>query len=224
MTDLHSAFKVPVDKLRWRLDREAFGFSSTDDLEPLEDIIGQPRGVQAFRFAMQIDKPGYNVFVTGKSGIGRLRAVEKMLAEIAETEKPPDDLCYVNNFKTPEAPILLRFRAGDGEGFKNDMHQFIERLKTAVPQLFESEEYITRRKEIMEAYEKKTTEFFKGLDKKVKDQGFALVQIPNSGQQRPQLHAAAAHGTGTRPVEGHRFRTSSDHWRKRSHESPSATV
>jgi lon-related putative ATP-dependent protease len=187
MTDLYSALKVPVEKLRWRLDRAAFGFSSTDDLEPRDDIIGQPRGVQAFRFAMQIDKPGYNVFVTGKTGTGRLQAVEKMLAEMAETEKPPGDLCYVNNFKTPEAPILLRFRAGVGERFKNDMHQFIERLKIAVPQLFESEEYITRRKELMEAYEKKTTEFFKGLDKKVKDQGFALVQIPNSGQQRPQL-------------------------------------
>ena len=41
MTDLHSDLKVPVDKLRWRLDRDAFGFSSTDDLEPLDDIIGQ---------------------------------------------------------------------------------------------------------------------------------------------------------------------------------------
>lgn len=187
MTDAYTDLRVPVDKLRWRLDRDALGFSSTDDLEPLEDIIGQPRGVQAFRFAMQINKPGYNVFVTGKPGTGRLQAVEKMLAEIAETEKPPDDLCYVNNFKTPEAPILLRFKAGGGGRFKNVMHRFIERLKSDVPQLFESEEYITRRKEIMEAYETKTTDFFKALDKKVKDMGFSLVQIPGSGRQRPQL-------------------------------------
>jgi len=39
----------------------------------------------------------------------------------------------------------------------------------------------------MEAYEKKTTDFFKGLDKKVKDMGFSLVQVAMGQQQRPQL-------------------------------------
>jgi ATP-dependent Lon protease len=189
MNNTDKKFKVSVDKLRWSIDGSAFSFTSTDELEKLEEIIGQPRGVQAFRFAMQMNKPGYNVFVTGQPGTGRLEAVKKMLQEIAGEEKAQDDLCYVNNFKNDESPILLRFKAGGGQRFKNDMQDLINGLKSSVPQLFESEEYISRRKEIMETYEKKTTEFFKGLDKKVKSRGFSLVQVPTpSGQpQRPQL-------------------------------------
>jgi ATP-dependent Lon protease len=186
MHNLYEELKVPVDKLRWRLDRNTLTFASTDELPKQEEIIGQPRGVQAFRFAMEMNKPGYNVLVTGHPGTGRLEAVEKMLHDIAGREKAPDDLCYVNNFKNDESPVLLRFKAGGGQEFKKDMENLINGLRDSVPQLFESEEYISRRKEIMEAYEKKTTEFFKGLDKKVKSMGFSLVQIPG-GQQRPQL-------------------------------------
>jgi lon-related putative ATP-dependent protease len=185
MSKLREELKVPVDKLRWRLDKNTLGFASTDELAKLDDIVGQPRGVKAFRFAMQMNKRGYNVFVTGEPGIGRMEAVKKMLYDIAAEEKAPDDLCYVNNFKNPESPILLRFKAGDGQIFKNEMADLIEKLKTNVPQLFEGEEYMMRRKEIMEAYENKTAEFFQGLDKKVRDMGFTLVQI--AGRQRPQL-------------------------------------
>ena len=63
---------VPVEKLRWRLDPATLPFSSTEDLKPLKEIIGQERGVEAFRFGMGVDKKGYNVFVTGASGSGRI--------------------------------------------------------------------------------------------------------------------------------------------------------
>ncbi len=184
MTDIGKKFKVPVEQLRWSFDPAVLPRGKA---APVEEIIGQPRGVQAFRFAMQMNKSGYNVFVTGYPGTGRLEAIRKMLDEIAAKEKSPDDLCYVNNFKSPEAPVLLRFKAGKGGRFKEAMDQVMERLKTQVPQLFESEEYISRRKEIMGAYEKKTTEFFKGLDKRVREMGFALVQVSGANQQRPQL-------------------------------------
>jgi ATP-dependent Lon protease len=188
MSKLEKSLQVPVEKLRWRFDSSILSFKTTDELDPREDIVGQPRGVQAFRFAMRMNKSGYNVFVTGRPGSGRMQAVEKMLHDIASEEKPPDDLCYVNNFKTEELPVLLRFKAGGGQEFKAAMEQLVENLKSSVPQLFESEEYVSRRKEIMEAYEKKTTEFFKNLDKKVKEKGFSLVQVPTGiQQQRPQL-------------------------------------
>lgn len=187
MNDKISRYQVPVAKLRWSVDPAGLAKAAAGKGGGGDEIIGQPRGVQAFRFAMQMNKSGYNVFVTGRPGIGRLEAVKKLLAEIAGKEKSPDDLCYVNNFKSPEAPILLRFKAGEGRRFKEAMRQVLERLKSQVPQLFESEEYINRRKEITSAYEKKTTEFFKGLDKRVREMGFSLVQISGASQQRPQL-------------------------------------
>ena len=92
--------EVPAEKLRWRLNPATLPFKSTEDLEPLKEIIGQRRGVEAFRFGMGINKPGYNVFVTGAPGSGRLATVRLLLKEMSRSDgKVPDDLCYVNNFK-----------------------------------------------------------------------------------------------------------------------------
>ncbi|MBN1932375.1 MAG: AAA family ATPase [Desulfobacterales bacterium] len=180
--------KVSVEKLRWRLDPATLPFESTEDLTPLKEIIGQKRGVEAFRFGMGIDKEGYNVFVTGTAGSGRMSTVKKLLEEISETKgKVPDDLCYVNNFKNPETPILLKLEAGMGLEFKKDIHNFIETLKKEVPQLFESQDYLNRKKEIMEEYEKRGKDFFKELDKKVREEGFALIDVQIGQMKRPEV-------------------------------------
>ena len=49
--------EVPVDQLRWRLDLATLPFETTEDLNPLKEIIGQERGVEAFQFGMGINKP-----------------------------------------------------------------------------------------------------------------------------------------------------------------------
>nr|HID60016.1 ATP-binding protein [Desulfobacterales bacterium] len=179
--------EVPVEKLRWRLDPATLPFETTEDLEPLKEIIGQKRGVEAFKFGMGMEKPGYNVFVTGMAGTGRMYTVRKLLEEMSRKDKVPDDLCYVNNFKKPESPILLRLKAGMGSQFKKDIHDLVEVLKKEVPQLFESQDYLSRKKEIMETYEKKGKSFFKSLDKKVKEQGFTLVDIQMGQYKRPEV-------------------------------------
>jgi lon-related putative ATP-dependent protease len=180
--------KVPLENLRWRLDPATLPFETIEDLKPLKEIIGQKRGVEAFRFGMGIDKPGYNVFVTGAPGSGRLSTVRKMLAKLPEKKGGvPDDLCYVNNFKNSEAPILLRLKAGVGRKFKKDVRELVESLKKQVPQFFESQDYLNRKKEILEEYEKKGKSFFKELDQKVREEGFALVDIQVGQIKRPEV-------------------------------------
>jgi lon-related putative ATP-dependent protease len=183
-----SSKEVPVEKLRWRLDPATLPFTTTQELEPLKEIIGQDRGVEAFKFGMGVNKPGYNVFVTGMANTGRLTTVKRLLEEISKGEgRVPDDLSYVNNFKNPEAPILLRLKAGTGAKFKKEARDFVERLKKDVPQLFESQDYLNRKKEIMVEYEKKGKSFFKDLDKKVREDGFALVDIQVGQIKRPEV-------------------------------------
>ena len=179
--------EVPVEKLRWRLDPTTLPFESTNDVKPLKEIIGQKRGVEAFRFGMGMDKPGYNVFVTGTAGTGRLATVRRMLEELSKKDEVPEDLCYVNCFKNPEAPILIRLKGGKGITFKEDVKTLVERLKKEIPQLFESQEYINLKKEIMEAYEVKGKSFFKALDQKVKEQGFTLVDVQVGQIKRPEV-------------------------------------
>jgi ATP-dependent Lon protease len=170
------------------MDPAAFPFETTDELKPLKEIIGQQRGVEAFRFGMGMDQPGYNIFVTGVSGTGRLSTVRRLLQEMtAEAGHVPDDFCYVNNFKNPDNPILLKLQAGTGRRFKKDIHDFLNTLKKEVPQLFESQDYLNRKKEIVMEYEKKGKDFFKDLDKKVREQGFTLVDVQVGQVKRPEV-------------------------------------
>jgi len=98
----------------------------------------------------------------------------------------PEDLCYVNNFKNTEAPILIQLKAGLGRVFKKEIHNFVETLKRDVPQLFESQDYLNRKKRSWRNM-KKGKEFFKNLDKKVREQGFSLVDIQVGQVRRPGI-------------------------------------
>ena len=187
MTIQRSHPEVPLEQLRWRLDPASLPFETTAEVDPLDRIIGQPRGVESLLFGTGIDKPGFNIFVTGPAGTGRQSVVEKILDEVSKKESKPDDLCYVNNFKNPDAPVLIRLEAGRGRQFKKDVHDFVDSLKGEVQRLFESQEYIQRKKEIMESYEQKTREFFKELESRVKEAGLTLVNMQIGQVQRPEV-------------------------------------
>ncbi|CCO22187.1 ATP-binding protein [Maridesulfovibrio hydrothermalis] len=187
MTTILKDRELPLEELRWTLDPEELPFKTTADLEPEDEIIGQDRGVEAFRFGMGMPLKGYNIFVTGPAGTGKQATVKKMLKDLSKSDKTPDDLLYVNNFKSSEAPVLIRMAAGEGAGFKKDIHEFLESIKRDVPQLFESQEYIARKNEIIEKHEKQTREFFQGIEEKVKDSGLVIVNMQMGHYQRPDV-------------------------------------
>jgi lon-related putative ATP-dependent protease len=181
------SLEVSVDKLRWTMDPAALPFETTSDIKPLEGIVGQDRAIQALRFGVGMVDAGYNIFVTGEPRSGRSAAVQDVLQKASKARKTPDDLCYVNNFKNPEEPILLKLTPGRGSELKKDIHDLIENLKSEIPRVFESQDYINRKKEIMDTYEKQTRNFFVDLEKRVKEAGFALVNLQVGQFQRPEL-------------------------------------
>ncbi len=187
MTQDNSYPRIPVEDLRWRLDPSTLPFDTTQTLEPLKDILGQQRGVEAFRFGIDMDKPGYNVFVTGTAGSGRMATVKRLLEEMSKKEGSPEDLCYVNCFKDPESPVLIRLPGGAGSTFKRDVKSLVDRLKKEIPQLFESQEYLNMKKEITESYESQAGSFFKSLEKRVKEEGFAIVDVQMGQFKRPEV-------------------------------------
>jgi lon-related putative ATP-dependent protease len=184
---MSESLRLTPDQLRWTLDTSTLSFATTEELEPLDEILGQERGVDALRFGIGIRRPGYNILVTGAPGTGRMDAVRKVLAQVEQNGDIPGDLCYLNNFKNPEAPILIRLGPGLGAKLKKGMQGLVDELKKEVPKLFESSEYLTRKNEINEAYEKKTASFFMNLEKQVKEAGFALVTFQGRQGQPPEV-------------------------------------
>src|SRR5574344_1759342 len=93
---------VKPDNLSWKCPADLLNFQSTNELEPLDDIIGQPRAIEAIELGAKIKSKGYNIFVSGLTGTGRSTAVKSILSKIAtETPELFDD-CEVNNFQNAE--------------------------------------------------------------------------------------------------------------------------
>lgn len=187
INDKKSFNEVPVEQLKWHCDPEILGFQSIDDIIPCPDIIGQPRAVNALRLGLDIDSQGYNLFVNGQPGTGRKTAVNCLLKETERIKRIPDDKVYVNNFKNPDMPILIRLKAGNGRKFKKDMELFVEHLLKHIPAIFESENYQERRKEKIEAVKNKQKDIIKKFEDEAAKENFTLVQMQIGTMIRPVL-------------------------------------
>ena len=150
MQDKPSSPEVPLEKLRWRCDPESFPFDTTADLPPLEGIIGQERAQKALALGVEIARAGYNIYVCGVPGTGRLTAVQQLLATCQERATPPPDLCYVFAFKHPERPRLLALQAGQGKTLKKAMEGLLSTLKQDIPALYASEMFQQRKEQVLQ--------------------------------------------------------------------------
>src|SRR5271169_5185101 len=91
--------EVPFDRLRWRCDPKKLNIQTTDSAPVKKEIIGQDRALRALRLGLEMKHAGYNVFVTGFSGTGRMTTIKRLLAEFQNKTIPVKDRCYVYNFK-----------------------------------------------------------------------------------------------------------------------------
>ena len=106
--------QLAPERLYQRCDPEQFDFTTTEDLEDLSDVIGQPRAVEAVRFGIGILHKGYNLFAFGPTGSGKHAMVQRYATDKARSGECPPDWCYVNNFQQPHKPRILRMPPGRG--------------------------------------------------------------------------------------------------------------
>ena len=91
--------KLSPSKLNSKFDHKKLNCRSTEELIPLEGIIGQDRAVKALQFGLNIEDGGFNIFVAGYSGTGRMTGVKNFVEELAKSKPVPPDWVYVNNYK-----------------------------------------------------------------------------------------------------------------------------
>ncbi len=169
---------LPVAALYRRCDPDALPFDTTADIEPLADVVGQPRAVAALQFGVGIGHEGFNVFVLGAPGMGRHALVRRFLEDQAKHRPVPQDLCYVHNFEQPHKPRVLCLPAGTGVALRDDMRELVEDLRAALPAMFESEEYQTRRHVLEEEMKERPEQAFADLNHRARERGFAMLRTP----------------------------------------------
>jgi predicted ATP-dependent protease len=169
---------LPLDPqlLHHRCAPEQFKFETTAELEDLTEIIGQVRAMDALRFGAGIRHEGYNLFVLGPAGIGKRSAVRQFLEKKASKEHEPDDWCYINNFAQPHKPRALKLPFGRGEELRRSMEELVNYLRSAIPALFDSDEYRTRVGAIQEEFQKQQEQVVKELSADAEKQEIALLR------------------------------------------------
>lgn len=173
-----TAVRLPPEQLRYRCDPSSYPFETTDQLDSLDEILGQPRAVEAIRFGIGMKRQGYNLYALGPSGTGKRTTIREFLDEQAAGEPVPPDWCYVNNFETPHIPRLLELPPGRGVVLRADMADLIEELRTAIPAVFESEDYRTRKQEAEEEFKELHEKAFGELQKEAMERNIGLMRTP----------------------------------------------
>jgi lon-related putative ATP-dependent protease len=153
-------------------------FTTTADLAPIDGLVGQQRALNALELGTRIRKPGFNLFVIGSSGARMQQAVEAVLRAAPAPEARPDDWVYVNNFKEPHKPAAIRLPGGRAVVFRDAMRHLIDDLRTALPAVFESEEYQSRHGAIDQAFQAKQSEAFSELREKASTKNIVILRTP----------------------------------------------
>src|SRR6266849_6230742 len=147
---LSAQLEVAPEHLRRRVDPTRLPLT-TADVPPLEGTFGQSRALDAITFGLEINSPGYNLFVAGRAGSGREHTVQDFLRQFAPTRPAPSDWVYVYNFAQADRANAIRLPQGRGRTFAADLDGFLQAAQRDIPRAFESEDYARHRREALSA-------------------------------------------------------------------------
>jgi lon-related putative ATP-dependent protease len=162
------------EELSRRCDPGLFSFKTTDELPPLEEVVGQERALRSLDFGLGLMDHGYNIYVLGEGGTGKASAVKATLEKKAKDEPVPDDWCYVYDFADPDRSKPLNLPPGKGCAFHLGMEQLVRTLKRAIPKVFESKDYESHRDEILDGQQERTKALFHRLEQLAQKKGFVV--------------------------------------------------
>ncbi|MES9948726.1 MAG: ATP-binding protein [Candidatus Thiodiazotropha sp.] len=169
---------LPPEALCRHCDPDQFNFDTTDELKDLEGFIGQERATESLHFGLGVGHKGYNLYALGPAGAGKSAMVRKFLKVLAAERPIPSDWCYVNNFSDARKPRAVALPAGQGVMFKGQMEQLVIDLQEAIPLVFESDEYHTRRQAKEDRLEERQENAMAAMQKKAEEKQIALINTP----------------------------------------------
>lgn len=177
--DLEPAdFHLGAEQLVRRCTLENLAFETTNDLGETDDIVGQPRAVEAIGFGIDIREEGYNLFAMGTEGVGRRTIAKRFLDRAAGARPVPSDWCYVFDFHAAHRPRAIALPAGRGVAFKRDMERLVEDLRAGIPAAFEVDEYRTRKQAIESELSERQEQAIQAVGEHAASQKIGLLRTP----------------------------------------------
>lgn len=175
----HRIRELTAEDVDLQFDPQWLGFATTEELPPLDGMVGQPRALRALDLGLGIHDGGYNVYVSGTSGMGLQQELRRVLEKRASEQPKSDDWVYVNNFDHPDHPIALSLKAGHGNTLRRDIEQLVQRLRDEVPKAFRQEDFSREKQRINHQYESKLRDLFRELEQFADQQSLIVQQTPD---------------------------------------------
>jgi predicted ATP-dependent protease len=179
--------KIPSKELVWRCPKSWLPQRDSTAVNPAPTIVAQDRAVEAIAFGLAMRGIGYNVFVSGMSGTGRLTTIKSFVERLAEAEERPDDICFVFNFRKPEEPCAVFLEAGAGNRLKEGMNDLVEELSENLPAILNDREFRSRIERAVEPLQRNERGLVEAFEKEVTEAGFVLVQVQAGMVTRPEI-------------------------------------
>ncbi len=168
------SLKLPIESLKLNADLTGFDLQEAPRLQP--SILGQPRAQSALEFGVAMPNPGYNIFVMGEPGLGRLSMITQHLDALARTLPAPPSYAYVDNFDNPREPVAVELPPEHGQVLSKDIEQLIDNLLATFPAAFESPTYQQKKTAIERYYNQYYNNAIDLVDKKAQAMNIALFR------------------------------------------------
>lgn len=154
-------------------------FHSTEELAPPgHDFIGQERARAALELGLGIASSGFNIFVSGITGVEKLETLRDWISARVAQAPTPGDWVYVHNFARPDAPRALHLAAGQGSRLKSFMNELVKTLREELPKAFRQEAFDKEKAQLREKYAAKAQEVTAALEARAREKGFLLQLRP----------------------------------------------
>jgi len=171
---MSNPLKLPLASLKLNVDLAGFEFPAAPKLP--ETILGQSRAQSALEFGIAMSNPGYNVFVMGEPGLGRLSMITNHLHAQAQTLPAPPSYAYVDNFDNSREPVAIELPAEHGQTLSKDIEKLIDNLLATFPAAFESPTYQQKKGAIERHYNQFYNDAIDLVDKKAQSMEIALFR------------------------------------------------
>lgn len=171
-------------EVRWHCDAEKLGFKNTEEVKPVQGVVGQNEAVDALRFAIECRAFGQNVYVRGLSGTGRMSMVSDILKASQPQVEFKKEHCYVANFEQPDRPKLITLMAGKGHQFSQAMDELAVFIAEDLRESLDSEAMAEEKSQAEDSLQKSIKEITEPFEKELKQQSLAMLNIQsNQGAQ-----------------------------------------
>jgi lon-related putative ATP-dependent protease len=166
--------KLPIESMKLHIDLSGVDLEGTS--LPDAPILGQERAQSALEFGVAMARPGYNIYVMGELGLGRLSMITQHLHAIAEKQPAPPSYAYADNFQNPREPVAIELPPEHGAVFSTDIEQLIDNLLATFPAAFESPTYQQKKTAIERQFNQYYNNAIEKVDQKALDMSIALFR------------------------------------------------